>query len=648
MNRAAILLFIIAPSLTAASEGKPNPEAVLRSHYPAPFFEGLQMMSPERLLRRVTLSLAGRLPSQNERAAVETQGLEAMDAILDEVMGEDAFYERLKEGFNDIFLTDGYDGNSETVLSYSHFGASRIWYQRLDLSQTPEADHRRMRGNVIRVYRDAIRREPLELITYIVRNDHPFTEVVTADYMMVSPYSARGYGIFEELRDQFKDPDDPFEYIPTKLRALEARDGSVQKSETGYYPHAGLLSMFHYLKRYPTTETNRNRLRARMYYQHFLGIDVMSLIPPATDAAAVTEKHKNPTMQAADCVVCHNFLDPLAGVFQDYDKDGSFAPRPFGWHKDMFRPGLEGTDLPKRERWRSLQWLGEHTARDPRFAVAMVEHVYYILLGRKPLLAPQDFDDPLFESRSRAYQEQRKLIKDVAERFGEAGFNLKVAFKAIVASEFYRVDGLATASLDARWQTELDDLGLVRLLTPEQLERKIEAVFGQRWGQLNKDYRRLDILYGGIDSKEVTERAPDPSGAMGAIHRMMSNEVACKNVSLDFSRQPADRRLFPNIELDIVPRGDSEAEMRIREAIVRLHDHILGLSHSVDHPEVERTFRLFADIIRDAKANQGVAKTGVWFCDRINERRLDDSNYTLRAWRGVVTYLLRQHDFLYE
>ena len=150
MNRAAILLFIIAPSLTAASEGKPNPEAVLRSHYPAPFFEGLQMMSPERLLRRVTLSLAGRLPSQNERAAVETQGLEAMDAILDEVMREDAFYERLKEGFNDIFLTDGYDGNSETVLSYSHFGASRIWYQRLDLSQTPEADHRRMRGNVIR------------------------------------------------------------------------------------------------------------------------------------------------------------------------------------------------------------------------------------------------------------------------------------------------------------------------------------------------------------------------------------------------------------------------------------------------------------------------------------------------------------------
>jgi len=29
---------------------------------------------------------------------------------------------------------------------------------------------------------------------------------------------------------------------------------------------------------------------------------------------------------------------------------------------------------------------------------------------------------------------------------------------------------------------ELGDVGVVRMLTPEQLERKILAVFGQRWG----------------------------------------------------------------------------------------------------------------------------------------------------------------------
>ena len=38
----------------------------------------------------------------------------------------------------------------------------------------------------------------------------------------------------------------------------------------------------------------------------------------------------------------------------------------------MFAAGFEGEGLPASERWRSLQWLGERTARDPRFAVAMV------------------------------------------------------------------------------------------------------------------------------------------------------------------------------------------------------------------------------------------------------------------------------------
>ena len=35
-----------------------------------------------------------------------------------------------------------------------------------------------------------------KLIEHIVRNDRPFTEIVTADYIMVTPYSARGYGIY--------------------------------------------------------------------------------------------------------------------------------------------------------------------------------------------------------------------------------------------------------------------------------------------------------------------------------------------------------------------------------------------------------------------------------------------------------------------
>lgn len=611
-----------------------------------PFFRGIEMLPPPRLLRRVTLSLAARLPSPEERKAVEKGGLDAMDAVLDQIMTEDAFYERLKEGFNDIFLTaGGYEDVPENILSYAHFSKTRHWYQKFDLSDVPKEDRQKARWKLADVYREAFLREPMELIEYIVRNDRPFTELVTADYIMVSPYTARGYGIYDELRDQFKDPDDPFEYIPAKLRALKSRNGKVQESATGYYPHSGMLTSFHYLQRYPTTATNRNRKRARMYYEHFLGIDVMQLAPRVSNAAAITAEYEIPTMQAAECVVCHKTIDPIAGLFQDYDEDGDVMPRKEGWYTDMFGPGWEGTDLPSEERWRALQWLGRRTAQDPRFAVAMVEHVYYILMGREVPRAPQDIDNPLFASRRRAYEQQREAVNDIAGRFAEADFNLKVVFKAWVASKFYRADGLAAAVKEPRRRAELEDVGLVRLLTPEQLERKLQAIFGEKWGRLDDQFK---ILYGGINSASVTERITEPSGAMGAIQRMMSNEMACKNVAVDFTTPPEERRLFPHIELDVVPGASPEADKKIREAIVYLHQYLLGRRRSIDHPEVERTYALFAGIVADAKAREGLEDRDIYFCRGRDDKRVDDPHYTLRAWRAVVTYLLRQQEFLYE
>src|SRR6202030_2193235 len=109
---------------------------------------------------------------------------------------------------------------------------------------------------------------------------------------------------------------------------------------------------------------------------------------------------------------------------------------------------------------------GERTVKDPRFAAAMVEHVYYILTGRKALRPPKDVDDPLFAARLRAYQEQRKQIESIAADFVTHNFNLKVVFKGWILSDFYRADGLASAIADPKRRAELDDVGLVRMLAP--------------------------------------------------------------------------------------------------------------------------------------------------------------------------------------
>ena len=646
--------YAILKALVQRMEGKSAPAAANEKKYkPRSFFEGVTMIGDESLLRRLTLSLTGRLPTPKEKQAVQQKSRVGLDATLDKLMTEDAFYDRLKEGFNDIFLTNGYDGNGELILSYNHFEKSRLWYQKYDLSHIKDEKERKEALYAMsREYRKAIREEPLELIAHVVRNNRPFTEIMTADYMMVSPYSARGYGIFDQVKKRFKDADNPFEYIPAQLPALRARNDNpvnaplVQESKTGFYPHAGLLSTFQYLRRYPTTETNRNRLRARMYYQHFLGIDVMELADQVSDAAAIDVRYETPWMEAADCVVCHRSIDPVAGLFQDfYNEEGHFGPRQEGWFKDMFGPGLEGEILPQEDKWRSLQWLAQKTAKDPRFAVAITEHVWYLLSGRKALRPPQDVDDPLFTPRRRAYKMQRSEIAEVAKRFTQANFNLKVIFKELAKSPFYRADGLKAAVEHPHRKAELHDLGVTRLLAPEQLERKIEALFGKRWGKVEKE---MKILYGGINSQSVTERLSEPSGAMGAIQRIMANDVSCLHVSPDFALKPSERRLFPKVEKDVVPGSNPANDLKIRKAIVHLRGYLLDRRDSIDQPEVERTFKLFSAVVAEAAKRKGIDKRETYHCGRIDGKLVADPHYTLRAWRAVVTYLLRQPEFLYE
>jgi hypothetical protein len=612
-----------------------------------PFFEGVDLLDDRQLLRRATLSLGARLPTPDELEAVAEGGLDALGRLLDPLLAEEAFYQRLAEAFNDILLVRGYGDGAESALSYEHFSETRHWPQKHDLSHIEDEKERERAGyRVSGDYREALLREPLELIKHIVRNDRPFTEIVTADYIMVSPYTSRGYGIDDEVRASFSDPENPFEYVPVRLKALRGRDDKVQESETGFYPHAGMISIFQYLRRYPTTETNRNRLRARMYYQHFLGVDVLELAARVSDAAAVTAKYEVPTMQASECAVCHRTLDPVAGLFQDYYSfEGVFGPRKEGWYEDMFGAGFEGGMLPPEERWRALQWLGERTVRDPRFATTMVEHVWYVLTGRKAIQPPKEIDDPMFGSKQRAYQAQRDEITRIASRLVEGNFNLKIAFKEWIVSQFYRADALAAAADPGRMQ-ELADVGVVRMLGPEQIERKVAAIFGKGWGRL--DEPEFALLYGGIDSEEVTERAEHPSGAMGAIHRTLANDIACRNVADDFSKEPAARRLFPAIEPDDVPGVSPETDQRIREAIVHLHLLVCGRQDAVGSPEVDLSFELFSGIVSEAAGREGIEARESYFCRDGAENRPPDPNYTIRAWRGVLTYLLRQREFLYE
>ena len=76
-------------------------------------------------------------------------------------------------------------------------------------------------------------------------------------------------------------------------------------------PHAGILTMPAFLQRYPSTETNRNRARARWTYKFFLDVDIEKSAARTTDPVALADTN-NPTMNNKNCTVCHQRMDPVA------------------------------------------------------------------------------------------------------------------------------------------------------------------------------------------------------------------------------------------------------------------------------------------------------------------------------------------------
>ena len=379
----------------------------------------------------------------------------------------------------------------------------------------------------------------------------------------------------------------------------------------------------------------------------------MELAPRVSDAAAITAKFEVPTMQAAECVVCHKVIDPVAGLFQDYYSlpDGLFGPRKDGWFKDEFGPGFEGEDLPPADRWRALQWLGERTAKDPRFASTMVEHVYNILTGRKVLLPPKAIDDPLYNAKQRAYQAQRNEVERIAKLFTSNAFNLKGVFQEWIESPFYRAAGRAAAPADTAERRAAGGNGGSRHRADAfaragraQIDRGFRQAVGPARGQGNRDALRRHRFQG---SDRARGRSQRRHGRAAAHHVRRRRLQECRR---GFRARAVATAAFPGDRAGRAPgRLARKTIARIHKAIVYLHRLVLGEYEATESdPEVERTFRLFSGILADAHARKGIEPRESYFCGGGDGPRLPDPNYTVRAWRGVVTYLLRQESFLYE
>ncbi|MES2606611.1 MAG: DUF1588 domain-containing protein, partial [Pseudomonadota bacterium] len=437
-------------------------------------FDGVLSQSAADTLRDASLLLAGRLPTAAETAAVRTGGDASLKNLLIEMMQGPHFHKFLKDGADDrLFLRGNIDFNlmDDCATCYPQL-VEQYWQlkEKVDADNSSAADRTALNLWLSQINYSTIE-APLELIAYVVEHDKPYTEILTADYDMLTPVLNAAVGGTATFNSSARNTD----FAPGRITDYHLRDSGTVTQAAGNasfpriltapqlvvnYPHAGVLSSKAFLSRYGSTATNRNRARARWTYLHFLGVDIEAQAKRTTDPVALADTN-NPTMNNPACTVCHSVLDPVAGAFQLFSDNGTFRSALNGtdaldaayksartaklyvtgdtWYRDMRAPGFEGAAANND----SLRWLATQIVKDKRFAAATVKFWWPAVMGSELLKAPETTDDTNYKIKLSAYEAQQAEVKALAARFTQSGYSLKQLLAELVLSKWYRADKLS-------------------------------------------------------------------------------------------------------------------------------------------------------------------------------------------------------------
>ena len=199
---------------------------------------------------------------------------------------------------------------------------------------------------------------------------------------------------------------------------------------------------------------------------------------------------------------------------------------------------------------------------------------------------PEDRSDAAYEARKWEADAQGHEVTRLADGF-RRGFdwsvggphNLKNLLVELVMSNWFRADSVVDDHAVRR--AALRNAGARRLLTPEELARKTAALTGFQWGRQDigwypphlrrtnwlVDNHRYGLLYGGIDSDGVIERATEVTPLMAAVAESHAVESGCPIVLREFYLLPEDeRRLFLGVDESVTPTSEFGALFEIRAA----------------------------------------------------------------------------------
>lgn len=564
--RTPAAIALLALTLSVACNGdddgpgpvvEPEPEPVQR-----------ELLSAEARLVRASVSTRGVRPSAEELDQVRADPA-ALEALVDAYLADPAFGDTIKSMHAELFLTrTDADNQLPSVGLAEDYTANQI--------------------------HEASAEEPLELVRHVVMNHRPYTEIVTADYMLANEVVAAMYGI---------------ELDPAVSGWQEARwpDGR---------PHAGVLSSSQLWRRHVSAGSNFHRLRANVVAETLLcdsfaardltvdgGVDL-------TDEAAVARAVR----ENANCVGCHQALDPLAANLWGFKRqidpravEGAHENQACAPDPDLRIPPIDEGDLPtdycyplvmytpaKEDRWVELDLrapgfygtptptladLGDTIAQDPRFGQCAVRRFYSWFSQVDPADIPLD------------------LVKDLRDDFIASNYDARALSRQILLSEPFAAvrpvepgDAPLLSLRPEAYGAIVEDLtGFVWTAVPSgtgcgaSCWDDVDLTTSDRWG-----YR---ALFGGIDGFQILQPTHTATPNKVLVLQRLAAEASGYVVENDFGKPAAERHLLQAVEADTTDQATVEAQL------AALHERILGSSSDED---VAEAYGLFEAIRADA------------------------------------------------
>jgi hypothetical protein len=427
--------------------------------------------------------------------------------------------------------------------------------------------------------RRSLYESPLRTISYIIEEDRPYTEILTADYQLADDVVARAWSNLDGY-DQ-------------------AAGGWQVVGWSDDRPRAGILSDNVLYIRFASMGSNYNRGRANSMSRALLCHDyldreitlegALDLSNPDVVADAVTASEA--------CATCHRTLDPLASFFpfrtgfalylQEWPAelyDPNWVTQEGWWYATEVAPSYYG------QAGTSLDDLARDILADDRFALCTAKR-FYAWMTQTPLHhVPDD------------------VAGDLQDVLVGSGWNARTLARAVVMHPDFRVS-------HARDAATADGLVGLQKVRPEQLERMVADLTGFTWQTdvpelccgapagsspvgvipvTTDAWSGFQTLLGGIDGAFVSQPSNTANTTSTLALRQLAAEAAAYLVREDFALPAAERRRLRGVEATTVD------EASIRAQLVSLHVDLYAEQVAADDASVSLAWSIWSEVHRSS------------------------------------------------